>query len=216
MAIANWVDKGVKEKAWTGSAGRDRVSCTSDIRLGKLKELAPRFAVLEEPASENAGVRSPAGPTNLPHDRISQLLSAAILLPIFWFGLELWWARQEMQAVATLQRLGASLFLTPGEGTGVRLTDPVLSDALESLIEVGDVHRLSLAGTETNDADLAVLPRLSELLVLDLQDTAVSDAGLRHVARIPRLQVLDLRDTRVTPDGIGELRSRLPDLRVRW
>ena len=45
----------------------------------------------------------------------------------------MWWARQEVQAVATLDRMGASLFLTSDEGTGVRLPDRVLTIAMNSL-----------------------------------------------------------------------------------
>lgn len=145
-----------------------------------------------------------------------------------------------MHAVVAIQRSGASLFLTSGDGTRVQLPDGVLLGVLDSLKQIGDVNSVDLAGTKANNADMAVLSQLPELQELDLHETAVTDAGLTQIARMPRLRSLnlrgnrisdnglrwltnlanldelDLRDTLVTAHGVAELRRYLPEANIRW
>jgi serine/threonine protein kinase len=66
------------------------------------------------------------------------------------------------------------------------------------------------------DKDLAVLPGLDNLRVLNLDNTEISDTGLKDVARARNLITLSLTNTQVTDAGLAELKplTNLEDLRL--
>jgi hypothetical protein len=66
------------------------------------------------------------------------------------------------------------------------------------------------------DAELAVLPQLAHLEVLDLRGTCVTDAGLAHVSWLRRLRELYLDGTRVSQRGVNDLLVELPGCNIWW
>lgn len=87
-----------------------------------------------------------------------------------------------------------------------RLGEPVTGDHLALLSGLAEqVVRLSLAGTEVTDDDLAHLASLTNLVRLDLSNTAITDAGLAHLRDLPRLEYLNLYGTGVTDAGLAHL-----------
>ena len=76
------------------------------------------------------------------------------------------------------------------------------------------LKRLSLAGTSINDTQLAVLPVLSNLELVDLTGCPVTDTGLAaSVTRLPNLQALALGGTGISDAGVGKL-AECSSLRV--
>ena len=69
------------------------------------------------------------------------------------------------------------------------------------------LKRLSVAGTSVDDEQLALLPRLSNLELLDLTGCArISDGGVAaHLPGLPRLEALALGGTSVSDAGVGRL-----------
>jgi Leucine-rich repeat (LRR) protein len=69
------------------------------------------------------------------------------------------------------------------------------------------LKRLSVAGTSVDDEQLALLPRLSNLELLDLTGCArISDRGVAaHLPGLPRLEALALGGTSVSDAGVGRL-----------
>jgi Leucine-rich repeat (LRR) protein len=69
------------------------------------------------------------------------------------------------------------------------------------------LKRLSVAGTSVDDEQLALLPRFSNLELLDLTGCArISDRGVAaHLPGLPRLEALALGGTSVSDAGVGRL-----------
>ena len=72
---------------------------------------------------------------------------------------------------------------------------------------------LSVRGTNTDDATLAVIAKLPRLRILSLNGTKVTDAGLAHLARHPTLQKIELVDLPLTEAGLTHL-AGLPRLEL--
>jgi len=76
------------------------------------------------------------------------------------------------------------------------------------------LKRLSLAGTPVDDKQLALLPTLSNLELVDLTGCPVTDAGLAaSVTRLPNLQALALGGTGISDAGVVKL-AECSSLRV--
>ena len=66
--------------------------------------------------------------------------------------------------------------------------------------------RLSLAGTSIDDRQLAVLPTLSNLELVDLTGCPITDAGLAaSLVKLPRLQALAVGGTSIGDAGVAKL-----------
>lgn len=89
----------------------------------------------------------------------------------------------------------------------------VCSDAaMESLVHLRQVRRLSLIGTQVSDAGLEHLSDVPQLEELSISGTQATDAGLIYLTGLTQLQELSLMDTPVT-DTVLENLTGLTQLR---
>jgi hypothetical protein len=89
-----------------------------------------------------------------------------------------------------------------------------LSNAvLKNLKKVGEnIVQLDFAGSNLDDAMLAVVKDLPHLNRLHLERTYVTDAGLANLTQLKFLEYLNLYQTKVTDAGLDQLKS-LPNLK---
>jgi Leucine-rich repeat (LRR) protein len=76
-----------------------------------------------------------------------------------------------------------------------------------SLKNLPNLYFLSLANTDTKDADLADLAQLTNLRLLNLQNTQITDTGLLHLAKLPQLSALNVSECQITDQGVAHLAS---------
>lgn len=79
-------------------------------------------------------------------------------------------------------------------------------DALATL-EPHTIQGLELKRSDVTDEDLAQLPLLPGLLMLDLYRTSIGDESLAHIKDLPDLEWLRIGKTAVTGPGLAHLRS---------
>lgn len=60
-----------------------------------------------------------------------------------------------------------------------------------------------------DDAALARLHSLPNLLLLDLNETSITDESIEHLTTFPRLRILCVYKTKVTADGVKRLRLKI-------
>ncbi|MDA1049696.1 MAG: hypothetical protein O3C40_04340 [Planctomycetota bacterium] len=65
-----------------------------------------------------------------------------------------------------------------------------------------------------DDEHMAKLGALPELWAIDLRETQITDEGLEHVASLPNIRWVVLPRVGITDHGIGELKTRRPDIKV--
>lgn len=93
---------------------------------------------------------------------------------------------------------------------GLRGVSPV---GLKHLVNVPELWRLSLRGSEITDAHVVVVGGLPGVRVLDLTaNAAVSDAAMTPILRLPALTDLTLQNTGITDAGLAGLAGH-PSLR---
>ena len=71
---------------------------------------------------------------------------------------------------------------------------------------------MHLDGTQSTDATLIQISRLTSLKDLVLSKTEMTDAGLAHLKGLTRLEWFDLNYTQVTDAGFAKLKLLLPSL----
>ena len=120
--------------------------------------------------------------------------------------------------------------------TGNRL-DRVTNDSIAAWVELGELildhsdintlspivsggrpslRRLSLVGTPVDDEQLALIPKLNGLELLDLSGCPVTDQGIAsHLPQLENLQALALRGTPIGDVAAGKL-AACSSLRVLW
>jgi len=150
-----------------------------------------------------------------------------------WLAVEMQQARRQREAVAAIEKAGASvgydllfdghswvgepgpvpawLVTLAGEDFFIDVGSvqfsygDVTDDDLKQLEQFPRLRRLWLDGTDVTDAGLEHLGGLSHLRQLGLSETAVTDAGMKHLIGLSDLQQLDLTRTKVTPEGARSL-----------
>ncbi|ADG66467.1 hypothetical protein Plim_0620 [Planctopirus limnophila DSM 3776] len=88
---------------------------------------------------------------------------------------------------------------------------PVTDEQLALLPGLPEVAILNLRGTKITDAGLVHVGTLKNLLKLHLEKTAITDAGLAHLSGLEKLEYLNLYGTKVTGAGVKGL-AKLPKL----
>lgn len=91
----------------------------------------------------------------------------------------------------------------------------VSNSGLAYLKRLVKLQCLYLSGTAIDDAGLGQIGLHNEMQILNLSWTEVSDEGLSQLGNLTRCGFMTLRGTRVTDDGVRELRTALPNCRVR-
>ncbi len=108
----------------------------------------------------------------------------------------------------TLQQLAPQITWLNLSETGLQDTDLASLNGMEMLT------RLRLSGNPLTDKGLSALAPLKNLESLNLYGTSVTDATLQHLASFPQLKKLYLWQTGTTPQGIDQLKNKLPRLEV--
>lgn len=126
-------------------------------------------------------------------------------------------------AAALIQRGGTLDVLAEGEGHAgidsadglpdtefdilrVTLAGTQFGDSdLAFVAQTPELEYLNLAGTHVTSRGIAFLTAASSLRTLYLSNTAIDNAALPTIAALPRLEELDLRGTRVEDEGIAHL-----------
>ena len=88
-----------------------------------------------------------------------------------------------------------------------------------ALRHVGDCYQLevlSLDGTQVTSLGLANIIDLDSLRCLTLSRTRITDAVIDDLSKLTNLQQLDIRYTQLSPDGVAELRSRMPQCEINY
>ncbi len=116
----------------------------------------------------------------------------------------------QADAIATIKKLGGrvrSSQATPTDiGIEFHLRGRELTDAdLGVVARAGNIVLLNLRGTKITNKGLATVGTLTKLRELHLEQTAIDDDGLRHLAALKRLKYLNLFGTKVTDAGLKHL-----------
>jgi len=99
--------------------------------------------------------------------------------------------------------------------TWLNLANQNITDAMLSKIgELPNLTRLQIQQNPISDAGIANLEKLQNLETLNIYGTQVTDAALTSIEKLPNLKKLFLWQTQVTPEGVEELRAKLPKLVV--
>ncbi|BBO34506.1 hypothetical protein [Lacipirellula parvula] len=72
------------------------------------------------------------------------------------------------------------------------------------------LNSLRFTSRAFDDAALARLHSLPNLLLLSLNETSITDVSIEHLATFPRLRILSVYKTKVTADGVKRLRLKIP------
>ncbi len=81
-------------------------------------------------------------------------------------------------------------------------------------LESSPIREIDFSGIEVLSEVPAVLARFRRLRILDLTGCPISDEALDRLSQMKHLRVLLLNNTGVTPDGVAELKRRLPGCAV--
>jgi len=99
--------------------------------------------------------------------------------------------------------------------TWLNLANRNISD--EQLAIIGtfsNLTRLQIQQNPITDKGIAALANLKNLESLNLYGTEVTDAALSTIEQLPNLEKLFLWQTKVTPEGVDNLQSKLPKLKI--
>ncbi|MEQ8790271.1 MAG: hypothetical protein RIC55_28505 [Pirellulaceae bacterium] len=99
----------------------------------------------------------------------------------------------------------------------VYLSSTGVSDrGLAHLAQLEHLEEINLSQCKgVTDSGMNALRKSKSLTQLNLTGTRVGDAGLKTLAAMPQLKELYLHGTLVTEQGVKQLRTSLPDCRVR-
>jgi hypothetical protein len=113
------------------------------------------------------------------------------------------------QGISHLQSLRKMTYVHCGLG---QLTD----ESLRIFGRMPNLEGLALQRNHFTDDGLAHLSGLTKLtsLWIGLGETKITDAGLRHLHGLKRLKTVDVQGSPVTADGMAELRSAIPNIRI--
>jgi hypothetical protein len=97
----------------------------------------------------------------------------------------------------------------------LNLRDTKITNAgIINIKEMKDLKRLHLERTNVDDGCIDYLTGLQELEYLNLYSTKVSDLGLSKLKDLKNLKKLYLWQTNVTNEGVKQLETALPDLKI--
>lgn len=157
--------------------------------------------------------------------RLALLIIIMAVVAIFSMPLlTKWWHRNQDQAIAKLQALGALVELDAARNvTTLRIMKGTSLDAMNYLSALPRLQRLHLPLADIGDDDLARLsvavsleelilpgnPRITDeglknleplvnLKLLFLTDVPIDGSGLESLSRLPKLEVLDVAQSRIT------------------
>ena len=99
--------------------------------------------------------------------------------------------------------------------TWLNLANRNISDEMLSTIGTfSNLTRLQIQQNPITDKGITALAKLKNLESLNLYGTEVTDAALSTIEQLPNLEKLFLWQTKVTPEGVENLQSKLPKLKV--
>ncbi len=94
---------------------------------------------------------------------------------------------------------------------GANVTDLTIRH-LSKLERIGTLH---LTECNVTDTQLGLLSDIGSIWMLRLNGSPISDAAIPAIASLRDLKSLDVSGTLISPDGVAELKRRVPDIVVR-
>lgn len=124
---------------------------------------------------------------------------------------------KDQEAVQKIQQIGNVVMKVAQNVNWLRanfrlIGDQVDNAAIAPLANIPNLVELNLANTKVTDEGLASIAGLTNLTHLHLENTAITDAGLAHLKGLSNLVYLNLYNTKVTDAGMAHL-SGLANLR---
>lgn len=96
--------------------------------------------------------------------------------------------------------------------THLDLSETAITDeGLRTLSKLQQLQVLKLRRTRITSAGLQHLQGLKDLCHLNLEGTAIDDSAIQLLVEWRSLRGMNVRGTQLTPQGVDELRSRLPE-----
>jgi hypothetical protein len=128
------------------------------------------------------------------------LLWSAILVPVAMMG-----GAPGLES-ANPQSGGGTAGLADTNSPPLVLSGDSVTDAtLDSIVQRGDLRRLTLTGTAVSDEGLKKLAGLKELRQLNLYSGVITDAGIAHLTALPKLEDFQLRASGVSDKSLRYL-----------
>lgn len=134
-------------------------------------------------------------------------LTVAIAIPCSWMAVEIKAAREQEEAVDSLEKFDRVAYDWQWDPTRVSQQPPepewlrkILGDDF-----FGTVVGMSIYDNKITDERLAYVARLSQLQLLRLNNTRITDAGLVHIEGLTKLKRLEINDTQITDAGLAHL-----------
>lgn len=124
-------------------------------------------------------------------------------------GLALWETNIGDEALWRVTHLSNLRWLDVGD---TRITD----DGLAHLRELSFLNYLTLLNDRITDEGAMHLQDLTNLEGLDLMNTSLTDEGADSLSRMRHLKNLRIFNTNITEPGYRNLKSALPDCRIRY
>lgn len=148
-----------------------------------------------------------------------------------WLGVWLHKARQQREAVAKLEDVGAVVgYYNEKEDRyndrfkeinhdGPKywpawLVEALGIDCFDDIFDVRFPGQRTFHASQITDEQLVHIGTLRRLRLLDLKGTRVTDVGLENLWGLTEVQFLRLEETRVTEHGISRLQKALPNCHI--
>lgn len=124
---------------------------------------------------------------------------------------------KDQEAVQQIQQIGNVVMKVAQNVNWLRANFRLIGDQVDNaviapLANIPNLVELNLANTKVTDEGLASIAGLTNLTHLHLENTAITDAGLAHLKGLSNLVYLNLYNTKVTDAGMDHL-SGLANLR---
>lgn len=124
---------------------------------------------------------------------------------------------KDQEAVQQIQQIGNVMMKVAQNVNWLRANFRLIGDQVDNaviapLANIPNLVELNLANTKVTDEGLVSIAGLTNLTHLHLENTAITDAGLAHLKGLSNLVYLNLYNTKVTDAGMDHL-SGLANLR---
>src|SRR5579875_237504 len=169
--------------------------------------------------------RSLSRPTNRKRFRLWHALvlvtMASLVSLLLWLAVRqrpVTLSETEKDVLSKLEKYQAKYELNEVKDKVVRIVldgNRSVDEALEEVVRLPHLRRLSMNNSSVTDASLLKLYKCKRLQSIGLCNTSVSDRGLSYLARMPSLRNIYVTvNDKLTPGGIAAFQRSSPGVRV--